>query len=588
MDLPDPPADSPALLIQDRAYQRAAAKLYEGRYVNAAAAFNAIAADAQSPWQPWGRYLALRARLRHIEVTPPLLGSAYCGSPECAADRQKQAGWISSESAGLRSDIAFAMAEVHQRGQAGEHTDELTRLGELLSLVTARFAPELRLQELASEFANPDLAEDRLRLVLADYLYLHRQHPAAEPMGEWLRLNPATFRSTGPGCTDAPPADDNGRIDAEKSSCTRQQFSEKALARYQTDPQQRAWLFTAVSFADRHDSHRTALIQALDAVPDEHPGAATFALHRLRLADPGEADPLAQALLQRAELQADYSARNRVHEYAMRNSQSLPEFWKHALRTVGTPYDPNVDGPMQAEQALTTELAAAFDADGQWVIDHELPTEMLLATARDAPWPNARKRQVAELVWARAVLLENVVRARQAVELAISYGPEEPTRLQPLQAIDDDDRFLLESRLLLGSVRPMIGNWCTFNRPLANHLEAWRSDAWDWPGVYQRDAASRLLNADQRQTWRDERERLEAIPFSTNVRMQAALQLAAQHPADPRAPSVLRTAVYAPRFNYCGDESTSQLSRKAFALLKAKYPDSAAAKQTKYWYKPGR
>jgi len=46
--------------------------------------------------------------------------------------------------------------------------------------------------------------------------------------------------------------------------------------------------------------------------------------------------------------------------------------------------------------------------------------------------------------------------------------------------------------------------------PLANHIAAWKSDAWDWPGGYQRDAASRLLNADQRQTWFDELERLEA------------------------------------------------------------------------------
>ncbi|MBK6594129.1 MAG: hypothetical protein IPG23_16225 [Burkholderiales bacterium] len=71
MALPDPPADAPALLVKDRAYQRAAALLYEGNYQAAEDAFKNIAQDGASPWQEWGMYLAFRARLRSIQMTAP-------------------------------------------------------------------------------------------------------------------------------------------------------------------------------------------------------------------------------------------------------------------------------------------------------------------------------------------------------------------------------------------------------------------------------------------------------------------------------------------------------------------------------------
>jgi hypothetical protein len=61
MSLPDAPDGAPALLVKDRAYQRAAALLYEGHYKEAESAFSAIAKDTASPWREWGTYLALRA-----------------------------------------------------------------------------------------------------------------------------------------------------------------------------------------------------------------------------------------------------------------------------------------------------------------------------------------------------------------------------------------------------------------------------------------------------------------------------------------------------------------------------------------------
>lgn len=63
--LPDPaPPGAPVLVRADRAYQTAAAYFYAMRFDEAATRFQAIAADATSPWRRYGRYLAARALIR--------------------------------------------------------------------------------------------------------------------------------------------------------------------------------------------------------------------------------------------------------------------------------------------------------------------------------------------------------------------------------------------------------------------------------------------------------------------------------------------------------------------------------------------
>jgi hypothetical protein len=61
-----PAADSG--IRADRAYQTAAAYFYAMQYDEAARRFQAIASDRSSPWRPYGRYLAARARIRRATL----------------------------------------------------------------------------------------------------------------------------------------------------------------------------------------------------------------------------------------------------------------------------------------------------------------------------------------------------------------------------------------------------------------------------------------------------------------------------------------------------------------------------------------
>lgn len=86
---PPAPAGAPVTLVQDRAYQAAAARFYDGDYATAYAAFTLIAADKDSPWQPWGAYLAVRAAVRDHSVGT---GSLDLDAALALLDRSPQAG----------------------------------------------------------------------------------------------------------------------------------------------------------------------------------------------------------------------------------------------------------------------------------------------------------------------------------------------------------------------------------------------------------------------------------------------------------------------------------------------------------------
>jgi len=55
-------------------------------------------------------------------------------------------------------------------------------------------------------------------------------------------------------------------------------------------------------------------------------------------------------------------------------------------------------------------------------------------------------------------------------------------------------------------------------------------------------------------------------------------------PDDQRLAEALHLVVRATRYG-CSDDGTAQISKQAFDVLHARYPNSSWAKQTPYWYK---
>ena len=576
MNLADPPPDAPILLRQDRAYQRAAALFYEGFYDQAEKSFQAIAADKASAWRAWGAYLALRARFRSIQVLPPKeIPGEGCGSPECASQR---AAYRKKEGGRLLSAIDRAIVSAGKGGGG----DEAQRLQDLRSLVAARFVPELRLRELAAELVRPGIDAESFQRVATDYLHLHRQTASSEELGEWM-----SALVDGSPAVDSACGNEDSRTEElryKRQLCLQRSWSQESLKRFLQQPTRYAWLFSAAVFAERGDPQSPALLKALSAVPDKHPGATTFMLQRLRLGSREEALVLAKALLKRPDVMADYSARNRVREYRLQHAANLHEFWADALREGGQGFDRDTLLPSAApDPSLTAHKG--LDADAQWILNYELPHSALIETAKHSGWPAPYPDQVANMALTRAQLRKDAAGVREALAVLAELDKKSPDKdVARLRAITDNQVLLLEVGVLERNAK--ISGSCRLSVPKPGSSA---SDGEEAAGGYKYQAGKfsrQLLKPAEHEAWLGERKGYEAEPDLISASMQNVLDFAARFPADARVPDLLRKAVYATRMNWCADVSAGGLSKKAYDLLKLKYPESKAARTTKYWFKP--
>lgn len=574
MKLADPAPDAPVLLRQDRAYQRAAALFYEGFYDQAEKAFRAIAADKASVWRSWGAYLALRSRFRSIQVLPPKeIPGEDCSTAECANQR---AAYRKKEGGRLLADIERAQDGARKHGDEAE----AKRLQDLHSLVAARLVPELRFRELAAELVRPGIDAGRFQRIATDYLHLHRQTASSEELGVWMSalIDGSPTADSACGSVDTP----TEALRHKRQLCLQRSWSQESLKRFQQQPSRYAWLFSAAVFAERGDPQSPALLKALAAVPDGHPGATTFMLQRLRLGSREEALTLAKALLKRPDVAADYSARNRVHEYRLEYALGLNEFWTDALREAGQGFDRDTMLPATPPESPAHK---GLDADALWILNYELPHSALIQTAKKSGWPAPYPEQVANMALARAQLRKDVAGVREALAaLAGLDGKVKDGELTRLMAIADDQALLLETGIRDSAAR-MDGS-CRLALPKPGSGAAEGEDAVGWYRYSPGKFARQLLKPAEHEAWLAERKRYEAMPDLVSASMQNALDFATRFPADARVPDLLRRTVYATRMNWCADVSAGALSKKAFDLLKRDYPDSKAARTTKYWFKP--
>ena len=579
MALPDPPAGAPALLFKDRAYQRAAALMYEGNYQAAEDAFKRIAQDGASPWQEWGMYLAFRARLRSIQMTAPA-DNFYdpCQAPECIERRADARTLKATESRRLRDDVARAILAA----QNAKKPAEAGRLGDLDALIGARLDPAKRFAELAAVLANPAVDATETRRAANDYLLLHRQFLPSEPMGEWLAGLINGYDPTNAPCRmgAGAPVPRSPSPDAAESECRRLQWSQESLWRFEQEPTQYAWLFSAAALAHRNDPHVGKLLVAMGKTPEDHPGVATFMLQRLRLGGREDGLRLAAALMERPDIRSDYSARNRVREYRLWHATSLTDLCKDAQREHGRAFDRDTL-MASAIPDPTVEPTWGWDYDTNWLLNYELPHAALIETAQQAKCPSSLRTVAASIAWSRAILRADVAGARQAAAVW-SQGMDPP--IKRILAITDDKTFLLEAGLMAQGAR--IGGTCRIAVPRgAGYTPDYEEVVGDLPSSLGHFAKN-VLTPELYAQWRRERQWLDALPDLDSVWMQNVLAFAQAFPTDARVPGLLRDAVYRTRMNWCAESSAGKLSKEAFDLLKGRYPKSKEALTTKYWFKP--
>jgi hypothetical protein len=567
--LPALESTAPDWLKADHAYQQAAVSLYHRAFADAERQFDAIAADAGSPWQPMAPYLAARAAV----------DAALPGNDAAAFDHARE------KLAALESPDVYGHA---QRAV-------------LLGALDFRQHPDARRTELATELTAPALPptvapdfKDSRRLgqsELGDPAYL-----------DWI----AVFGRI----PDKPEAAWFEHFKADLVWQTDADALAHARARWAAthDP---AWLLAALSWSSPGPD-AADLVSAARAIPTDSPAYLTVLYHRIRLdsaADPATTRADLDAALARTDL--SLTSRNLLLAERTMVAADLPDVGRLAPRQ-----SPCLTDDDSAKGCLAGDFMMEFPAgsvlrpdvrfgdDAAAIIDR-LPLAPRAQLAQDAALPPALRLDLGLTTWVRAVLLQDMATADRLAAALRPLLPQMDNEWQAFLAAKagQDKRFAAWFILakIPGLDTDLRG---TYTRPQGTvadfdgHWHDWLYAAAGAPPVpppaiegdivcfgmcgpgafplrlpgFVADAAAQAATERGRFAPRD--------PSSAVSVWEDVLTYVKAHPSDPRSPEALYWLVRVSRFGTGHNRS----SYRAFLLLHQRYPASTWAKASKYFY----
>jgi hypothetical protein len=560
-----PWADS--LLQADRHYQIAAAHFYALRYEEAAGLFRQIADDRTSPWQPYGRYLAARARIRQASVTDD--GKARAAELFAAAEMDLKAVRADPGARALHASAEGLLGYVAVRARP------LDRLGELSRTLAQAAAPRDR------DLGDFQWLMDRVVGNTTQYAYAAidaREALTREDLTDWI------IALQGEG-------DDAGARALERWRRTR------ALH----------WLVAALWRMPPSDEAAPAILDAAAGIGRDSPAFATVAVLRARLmihrGDRAAARQLLATLPTEQGRGVDAEAINLLRGARLMVADTFEEFVEHAPRAIVTAVniaDPSSAGRISLDRPI-------FDEDAAYVLNQRFPLDRLVDVAL-SPRLHARLRVRAGVAaFARAIVLrgpDSALRVAPALrELAPQLGDDlqryiaasdatdrhragillllrTPGMHAFVRTLDTDATYVVNEparRFDLTGYRPG-GWWCWIDRP---H----RSDLTDILYGDRPIADPIFLSAAERRRAGEELAAFRAAGDARAFLAAEAIAWARAVPADPNAAEALARAVEGWR-RTCGSSPVeSDLPRQAFRTLHRQYPKSEWTRRTPYWYR---
>jgi hypothetical protein len=550
------PADAPAWLRHDHAYQSAAANFYARNFDQARSQFEAIARANGSPWQALAPYLAARTLIRKATLAYPLDGKDP--APERLA----------------------ALAQARQELEALARTSAPAR--QMASLAEARLDPAARLATLARALEKEPFGPDTPRM-LSDYLVLMDKLPrritmaASEPMTAWIASMQADAVldewSSG-----------RGALLQEQRVAALERLRKSWLK--QDDP---VWLAPLLSLAQPNELH-AAERKAASAMPATHPLYQTVQYHLARLAlaeHEGErAEHDLERLLASQGKQMSVATSNRFLGLKMLAAGTVDAFLAAAPRRP----DPLERGEAIDAPASGATSASATDDDFDVALWRHLPLATLGVLRSHALLPPASAPRLEESMLARALiagdedtalgLLDAVARARKSTaHLYQRYR----------KAASGAERTLAGALILVNTpeLHPAV-----FDKDDNKRYWGCRKEWGDGPVLVRQGApAPRFLSAQQNAAAAREQETLLRLPLRTEFLAPTLLQWARSRPADEEAPKALHFLVASTRME-CpygsalpeAEQVRARYSREAYEVLHKYYPASKWAKATKYYY----
>lgn len=408
-----PPADSPALLVQDRAYQTAAAQFYAADFEAARAGFEAIGHDTASPWHGIGLYLAARSLVRQAFLTPS--GADTYNTPAVFDKEKMHAAQAMFESLLKDPPPGLARATIQKQ----------------LDLVRLRTEPMTRLHELAAAVAGPAADADYSQHLIDLTWYLD------------AKLDQTELRAGSPDAAYTPAiqrsGNDQGKHDYEGAYKSAQELRDAApladwLISYQSPSAparehaiaewkhtgELPWLVAAIGKATAQDAEATALVAAAADVKPDSPAWATLTYHRIRLlmalGRAQEARTALAAALPQVKT-VGTSAVNLFSGLHMRSATTLDEALAQASRTV-LERESEEQSALDECQNVMKDPKRHYDCkDGKSAVELapdaarwmnlQAPLATLVDVAASPILPERVRQAVAMMTWTRAVLLKD-------------------------------------------------------------------------------------------------------------------------------------------------------------------------------------
>ncbi len=601
------PANAPAWLKADNAYQMAAQSFYGDALGEADDAFAAIAADKASPWRDLAAYMRLRVLARQNPGKEP--------SDSDSDSVGKESAEVLKQQAALTKAVDAIAVPLLKNPRLQPLYGSVHRLAEALRI--RYLMPGTRLQRLAGQLkvmGPPELAAARLLLLNHEFRYCAIS-----------------------GCAYVGPAQGS---DLVAWLSTVRDFAGRASA---SDPKWRettswssyqrthelAWLLAAASLVPpataTGDKREAELQDALAAVPEDSPARfAATQLRAQRLYAQGRYKEVREVVAGAADsplIAHSPSGQNIVKALLLPTADSEAQWRQLAIRPVVARRDPEAMEARPADRsAARPPLATAFDEDVIRFLNTRAPLAMWLRLAQDPALSPALRDTLLETAWTRAVLAEDYATARRAATLrmaskaaapaALAKGTDPIAGLRRSVALKDTDtaawhRLLLErmsspsetlapphwpgpdasvlpTPLLLardpGTDRGMslgsYGKWCRPLGVMTSGPHAAPASEFETP---------QFLPADERASQAALVDKLRAIAQDSVYFTQESLALMQRTPADPLVPQALSVAVKMARYT-CPDKGVGDWSRKGLQALHANYPQSTWAASTPYWY----
>ncbi len=530
----------------DREYQIAAAHFYTEDFEDAARRFRAIAADRKSPWQQVGAYMVGRTLLREVSL-------------------QKNASALTlarQQFAKVAADSAAGNLGVSARGLL-EHLDAIENTGSVMdSLSKKLLLPRTTPQDFAAAVRESAyiLKADSFRPALA-------QPNLPEPF-DWVHT-------------------------LERGTAAH------ALEKWKAG-HSLPWLVLALIHADGKSPAAPALMSAAGQLKPGSPAFGTAAYNAIRLRlERGETEIARQQLdqiLAGRQGQPD-SLVNGWRAERMRVATSFGDLLHWAPRKPVSPgfyvaNDPAADSAVLAEDAVI-------------LLDYSTPLSKLREAAHSSELPPWSASVVALAAWTRAVVIDDLEAARDLAAVVAKTHPDWAANLTPPDIAPPDtdvDAWKFRAALLISQHRefdPMIAVdyrkpvgawwrswWCPVEplRPgtLASYLLD-RTVSWRLPAIFQ--APDAVLSPPERETAKVEFERLQQAGSAPAFLAHIIFQWAQTHPRDPLVPQALHRLVMVVRYGcHRPDPSNPHISKRAFELLRRRYPKSPWTAKTPYWF----